>query len=439
MFCKLITLVLSIAATLPLNASGQRDAFREIRENNNLAGSIYAMYDHDIPSRATAPAGYKPFYLSHYGRHGARNIGSANDLEAIYALFSEAEGQDLLTDPGRECWNEVKKVYGSMHGHEGELTLKGVEQQKRIAANTYALAKPVFKGRGKVDAISTTVPRCIHTMNAFCGELQRRNPKLRISMLAEEGTMPVLNPFNVSNPEISPEEAGSNNKKAPWQKDYKKVCKSYLNPDSVFSTLFKSTGFIKKIGKPLSLEQRLFYIAEAAQCADIEGVSLWKYFPEDEICRLWECNSYRFYLSKGPDTLYQKGRQSAFAYKTLEDILTKAEKDIESGEYCARLRFGHDIVVMGLLAVMDIDGYNKPVNEFSEVKNHWRSYDFPMSLNLQFIFYRNRKGDVLVRLLYNERDIKLPIENCGAEYFYRWDDFRNYATERINFARNLIR
>jgi hypothetical protein len=49
----------------------------------------------------------------------------------------------------------------------------------------------------------------------------------------------------------------------------------------------------------------------------------------------------------------------------------------------------------------------------------------PMAANLQFVFYRNREGDILVRILLNERDATVPIKDV-APHFYRWEALRDY-------------
>lgn len=123
---------------------------------------------------------------------------------------------------------------------------------------------------------------------------------------------------------------------------------------------------------------------------------------------------------------------------TINDIIEKADKDIASGEYAARLRFGHDIIVMSMFKILEVEGYNRSVGDFDEVRDLWRSYDFPVSLNLQFIFYRNRGNDILVRVMYNERDLELPLKDCGTRYYYRWEDLKNYMNSRIKVSRHII-
>lgn len=48
----------------------------------------------------------------------------------------------------------------------------------------------------------------------------------------------------------------------------------------------------------------------------------------------------------------------------------------------------------------------------------------PMAANVQFVFFRNPAGDVLVRILHNERDAGLPL---GGGPYYRWETFRDYC------------
>ena len=47
-----------------------------------------------------------------------------------------------------------------------------------------------------------------------------------------------------------------------------------------------------------------------------------------------------------------------------------------------------------------------------------------MGTNLQMVFYRDRKGDVLVKILYNERETKIPAVEAWQGPYYRWEDLR---------------
>ena len=98
----------------------------------------------------------------------------------------------------------------------------------------------------------------------------------------------------------------------------------------------------------------------------------------------------------------------------------------------ATLRFGHDSAVIPLLAILHADGCDGRVSfaEIEKLPEVWcDSRVTSMSVNVQFIFYRNKAGEVLVRMLHSEKDIRVPVEtDCYP--FYKWEDFRKYCVEQ---------
>ena len=49
-----------------------------------------------------------------------------------------------------------------------------------------------------------------------------------------------------------------------------------------------------------------------------------------------------------------------------------------------------------------------------------------MASNLQMIFYRNKSGDVLVKLMYNEKETTIPALKTFSGPYYKWSDLRQY-------------
>lgn len=433
-------LAASLLSLFSVTGYGQaRDAFEEIRQDPNRAGTVFYMYNHDgIPAHVAAPGGYKPFYISHYGRHGARNHSSEADFDNVLKLLETAESRGQLTERGKDLLERFRNIYPVLHNCAGDLCDLGFEQQYKIAHNMYRNYPRVFRKNARIDAVSTIVPRCILTMSAFTDQMLKENPRLQVYKQASNSAMGYLNPFSLYNPDVQPTDEGYNNKYAYWQKEYHRMCDSLQRPEVVFAPLITDLSLLDEIDDGIHLEKALFAITAGLQCNGKVSDDLWEFFPYEERCRMFECYNFRFYSSKGADTLFQKGRQWAFVWRTLQDILDKADSDIASGEYAARLRFGHDIIVMSLLVLLDIDGYNIPAGNSSQVKDVFRSYDFPMSLNVQFVFYRNCAGDVLVRMMYNERDMALPIADCGTPFYYRWEDLRAFFMQRIGVAQSII-
>lgn len=69
-------------ATFSLGAQAQT-TIEEIAADINKAGGVYLVYPKVEAKLTPAPKGYKPFYVSHYGRHGSRYLISDKDYQAV--------------------------------------------------------------------------------------------------------------------------------------------------------------------------------------------------------------------------------------------------------------------------------------------------------------------------------------------------------------------
>ena len=65
-------------------AQGSREAIQQ--DPLKVAGSFYVYDGNALPAMTPAPKGYKPFYISHFARHGARYCTS--EYDALYDWFS---------------------------------------------------------------------------------------------------------------------------------------------------------------------------------------------------------------------------------------------------------------------------------------------------------------------------------------------------------------
>ena len=59
-----------------------------------------------------------------------------------------------------------------------------------------------------------------------------------------------------------------------------------------------------------------------------------------------------------------------------------------------------------------------------------------MASNIQIIFYRKNTqpanpDEILVKVLLNEAEAKLPIQPVQGNY-YRWTDFRKYYSDKLD-------
>ena len=96
-------LILAALAALVMPSALAQASLEEIAATPGKAGGVYYAYPTpDSTAWTAAPKGYKPFYISHYGRHGSRYLISDNDYAAPRDLLRRANEAGALTDLGRE-------------------------------------------------------------------------------------------------------------------------------------------------------------------------------------------------------------------------------------------------------------------------------------------------------------------------------------------------
>ena len=117
----------------------------------------------------------------------------------------------------------------------------------------------------------------------------------------------------------------------------------------------------------------------------------------------------------------------------LQDILARADSAVAGRTVAADLRFGHDVYIIPLLALMDIQGMNVQEPDPDKVYTAWSGFKAsPMGSNLQIIFYVNeKKNDILVKFLLCEQETKIPVPSESVPY-YHWKDVRAYYGEKTS-------
>ena len=96
-----IKILAFILATLGLGVNAQT-TFEEISADLNKAGGVYLAYPKVEAKQTPAPKGYKPFYVSHYGRHGSRYLLGDRDYLWIIQLMQKADSINGLTPLGKD-------------------------------------------------------------------------------------------------------------------------------------------------------------------------------------------------------------------------------------------------------------------------------------------------------------------------------------------------
>lgn len=417
---KTLAVVLAIFC-LGVNA---QTTFEEISADFNKAGGVYLAYPTVETKQTPAPKGYKPFYVSHYGRHGSRYLLSDRDYQWIIQLMEKAETVNGLTPLGHDVLKRLNMVWEEAQGRAGDLTPLGVRQHQGIAERMSKNFPEVFRGKRHVSARSTVVYRCAMSMVAFGDRLKQLNPQLDMSYEMSEKYMSYLNYHSARS------NAFTHGKKGPWVEEYRKFEEAQVHPDRLVSTLFSNADFIRCEVNPSELMWGLYWIAVDMQ--DMETpVSFFDLFTAKEMFDLWQCVNYRFYMGNA-NPLASNGIVMANAKSLVENILESADAAIKDRSIAATLRFGHDGNVIPLLALLQIENFDVAVAGPAEVYKHWCDFKAtPMASNVQIVFFENKAGDILVKFMHNENEVHVPVKTDQWP-FYHWNDVKEYYQKRLS-------
>lgn len=403
----LLTAACAAAQTMPA----------EIAENPERAAGIYHSYEYLPGPAAPVPAGYAPFYISHYSRHGSRYHASASTYTEPLEILRKAAGEGILTPKGREVLAKAESLAAGAEGRYGDLSPRGVAEHRAIAGRMYAAYPAVFstrKGRVcRIESRSTQVPRCMLSMAAFNERLKELNPAIRITRDASVRDFGYM----AYGPSMSASSAAA-------LKVADSLFGARMNPGRVMKSLFTD---LAGVGDPVKLMRQLYILTSVIQDADHLGIEpFYDIFTDRELYDLWACENVRRYLQMGPSARFGDPIV-ADAKSLLRNIVETAREVVEGrSDLAASLRFGHDVFVIPLVALLGVEGASARVESLDDVASAWSVEKVsPMAANVQFVFFRNAKtGDGRVRVLLNERDARLPV--AGGPY-YPWKELEQYC------------
>lgn len=407
-------LLFTLLASFILSASAQTIR-EEIAANPQKAGGVYFAYPVTESLNTPAPKGYKPFYVSHFARHGSRYLISDNDYLSVMDVFARADSAGALTPLGLSVRSRLDSIWTEARGRGGELTPLGRRQHHDIAARMYRAYPEAFPDNARITAASTVVMRCAHSMFAFIEGLKEQNPRLQIPAESSQRNMHYLNYH-------SKESGKYSNDKADWYLDYKKFRDEKTRPERLVSSLFTDSTFIRRHVDPAALMTGLYWIAVDGQNIETP-VSLLDIFTPEELTSLWEIYNYSFYATNSSYPLAD-GQHVDNAKNLLRNIVETADQYIASGESGATLRFAHDGNIIPLTALMQLPGcaaYETNPYRLADTYANFRIS--PMASNVQLVFFRNRAGEVIVKFMLNEREVPIPAKT-DIYPFYRWPDAR---------------
>ena len=455
-------------AILPLSLNAQ--SVRQLIEENpeRAAGNLY---HYEVPETildTPAPDGYKPFYVSHYGRHGSRYQSGTYEFTRIIPIFDELEKEGLLTGTGKQLSKDIKTIYEEHDLMDGVLTLRGGQEHQGIAQRLYDRYPEMFNqpDRDRLFCVSTPVHRVLESLANFTSIIKANAPQLKLIVLAGDRFGDYLCYDKYSRPRVSTSAITDSLKNV------------YIHPEHFIATMFTDAekaaeiisrppqpaaapagqqrpgapaggnrpggampgGFQMPAMTPGSFMQSVFSAGCICDCLDQNNPDIFHYFTTDELYGMWYCSSVGIYNNYAFSVENQSGRKLT-AQLTINDIINKADDAVAGNNRCADLRFGHDTGIGPLLSLMGVEGYDKVLSIAKDDMDYWPSFKYlNMGSNLQMIFYKNDGGDVLVKLYRNENETTIPALKTYYGPYYKWSDLRAYLDSKLEgFVNPMIK
>ena len=370
--------------------------------------SVYHSYEFVDAKDTPAPEGYTPFYVSHYGRHGSRRLAGTFVADTL-AVLEKSGKEGTLTGQGKALLADIQKIAEAHEGMLGELSLRGAEEHRMLARRMAARFPDVFNGARNVRCRSSVYPRVLVSMANFTIALKDCAPGLSFTFETGEKILRVLNPPYMELKGRSPD------------------LPEFPAPESLIKRLFVEPS---SASNPSKFVHDLFLCASDCQCLreELGGLDIYRFFSLEEIASLFRALEAEMYGDMANSEEFGDAPVKISA-KLWADFVARADEAIADDRIAADLRFGHDSGLWPLVGLLGLEGPGDRV----PFADSWR--DCPgwkwmsMASNLQIVFYRAKEGAVLVKILYNEREMRVRGIDPVTGPYYRWRDLKTQLAD----------
>lgn len=367
-----------------------------------------------VPHRtAVYPDSLTPVMINHVGRHGARYPASPSHLNAVVKALDRAASAGTITPAGRRLQRLAGRVTAAVDGRWGELDSTGVYEQRGIAARMYAEFPELFE-KGRVEAASSYVPRCVMSMYEFCHEISQCCPKVEIATKSGPSLNGLLRFFDSKKYKTTVRSAA-----------YKGLLDSMMRRTVTMEPLRRVLGRDYVFGSDsvaLALDEYSMLAGLEAMGMAV-GISEW--FSPEEYNSLWAAFNLKQYVDRTSTTL--SSTPADVAAPLLDNLIVTTDRFIAGDESVAtvNLRFGHAETLMPLLSLMRLRGCYYLTHNYESVALNWMDFNVvPMAANLRLILFRSDSGRYYVRVDHNE--VPLPLLPGSSDVIVPWNTARVY-------------
>ena len=344
MIKRLLPLLLVAASAIGIQA---RELVRFPQAANN-----YQLYpDQDLPDVSKAPKGYENFHLEHYGRHGSRWLIGTFRHDNVISMLQRADTlAGGLNENGRAVLAEVKQALADMKDRQGELSDKGAQQHRGIAARMAKNFPTIFKKGTNVDARSTVIPRCILSMSNAVAQLVSDVPGININKMDASEADAYYMKNVIDKPAIKAE----GNALDIYIPEF---VKNNPTDGAYLANLFNDPKAAAAVIDEELLAGYLFDIA-ANSVSTGDQSDIMSIFSPEELDRIWRIQNAKWYIRSG-NTPLTGGLVPLRQRNLLRNFIESADTAIVSQTPSANIRYGHEVIVIPFVCLLELNDYGK--------------------------------------------------------------------------------
>ena len=425
----LITVAVVATSIISIKAQGTKATpiERELKADiNRAAGMFYALSTAKPYKDTPAPKGKKPFYINHYGCTGPYYLDKSEYYTETYATLLKADTLGKLTPLGHDALRQVHLLYQDAQDRAGELTLRGAQQSRELVKQMVERFPDMFTPKGYYSVRSVVENRSIMTMQEGLLQLSSMQQPIIARSKASLQEQRFMDPED--------EELTSHRLDSITRVTYDRFSDLNSNETRLMTSLFNDLNYVMTNIDIPKLTKQLYILAGNAQHSQVaDKINLYKIFTPEEIHQNWRKQNAWHYINYGGCTL-NGGYQPYLQRATLRNMIHMGDSVLKRYNPLMHLRYTHAPVIMSLACLLDIDGYGLHTANLDSLEDYgWANYRIaPMGGSIMMIHYRTDRDDpdVLVKILLNGHEAKLPIETDCAPY-YHWQDIKRYYLRKL--------
>lgn len=385
------------------------------------------------------PLDYKPVFLNHLGRHGARNLTKDPAKSKAWELLFKADAAKALSPRGQQLKATLIQLQKVEIKHLESISEIGKQELGEIAARAYRAAPLFFAPKQTVLVSTSSKERTKQSAMAFLEGVSKLTQGKIAGIKWKEHDDVNLRFFDLSKPYLAFKASG------PWHSSYNQLAGAVKQ--EALAVRFFQTFFQADYAKRISAKDKIsfaddlygFYSIVPAIRQEIlkagfsdKELQFNRFFKTEELAVLSQLNDADNFLKKGPGT-DNNGIQVRIAAPLLADFIKTTDDFIQSKPYPAVLRFAHAETVAPFAAILNVEGASTATKNILSFDQLWKAKNIiPFSANIQMILYKNEyNNSYLVKFLLNEKETKIKGLGTKIAPYYLYKDVRAFYLKKL--------